>query len=128
MDLIIFLIFFVVIILIIYTKNIYESKDNIHKKHIQKLVRQAARWSAAAQQDESPIIALLHANYGAGFLWALRDIASDKEITEATGINVPIFVKNITDVQDGATKRVTKACPEFVGDIDRYLLALGGDA
>ena len=128
MDLKIILIFFVIITLVIYTKNIYESKNNIHKKHINKLVRQAARWSVAAQQDESPIIALLHANYGAGFLWALRDIASDQEIEEATGINVPIFVKKITDVQDGATKRVSKACPQFVGDLDKYLLTLGGDA
>ena len=70
----------------------------------------------------------MHANYGAGFLWALRDIASDQEIEEATGINVPIFVKKITDVQDGATKRVSKACPQFVGDLDKYLLTLGGDA
>ena len=42
-------------------------------KNINTLIRQAARWSVAAQQDESPIIALLHANYGAGYLWALKD-------------------------------------------------------
>ena len=35
---------------------------------IQIMVRQAARWSTAADQDESPMIAVLHANYGAGYL------------------------------------------------------------
>jgi hypothetical protein len=32
-------------------------------KTIRTLIRQSARWALAAQQDESPIIALLHANY-----------------------------------------------------------------
>ena len=103
----------------------------VHKSdkttEIQVLVRQAARWSAASQQDESPLVALLHANYGAGYLWALKDIATDQEIHESTGIDVLEFKQSITDVQDEATKQVSKACPQFVGDINRYLLKLSGD-
>ena len=57
--------------------------DPSHVENIQKLTRQAARWSTAAAQDDSPLIAVLHANYGAGYLWALKDIATAKQIKNA---------------------------------------------
>ena len=98
-----------------------------HKQNIQTLVRQASRWSIAAKQDESPIISLLHANYGAGFLWALKDIATDKEIEQATNIDIKEFTKKITDIQDMSTKKVSRACPKFVVNLDRELLKIGGD-
>ena len=60
----------------------------------------------------------------AGYLWALKDIATDQEIHESTGIDVLEFKQSITDVQDEATKQVSKACPQFVGDINNYLLKL----
>ena len=87
----------------------------------------SSRWSVAAQQDDSPIIALLHANYGAGYLWALKDIATDQEIYDNTGIDIIKFKQKIIDIQDKSTRRVSKACPDFLGDIDKYLLKMGGD-
>ena len=120
----IIVVLFFILIFIVKHKN---TKAKLRKDHIQKLVRQAARWSVAAQQDESPIIALLHANYGAGYLWALLDIASDVEIYRSTGINIKKFTKKITDIQDQTTKRVSAVCPKFKGNLDSYLLQLGGD-
>ena len=62
------------IIMYIITNN--NGKKNNREKQIefaaQKLVRQAARWSTAAKQDKNSMIAVLHANYGAGYLWALK--------------------------------------------------------
>ena len=107
--------------------NIIKFKSPDKKSYIETLIRQASRWSVAAQQDDSPIIALLHANYGAGYLWALKDIATDQEIYDSTGIDVIKFKKKIIDIQDEATRRVSKVCPEFVGDVDEFLLGLGGD-
>ena len=107
--------------------NIDKQKSDKQDKNIKVLVRQTARWAAAAQQDDSPIVALLHANYGAGYLWALRDIASDIEIKESTGVDILDFQKKIVDVQDASTKKVTGNCPEFIGDLDQYLLRIAGD-
>ena len=107
--------------------NIPSNSSDRITKIINTLIRQTSRWSAAAQQDDSPIIALLHANYGAGYLWALKDIASDQEITERTGLDIIKFKKKITDIQDAATRNVSKKCPQFTGDIDKFLLELGGD-
>tara|TARA_B100000700_G_C14455009_1_gene583411 strand:- start:120 stop:491 length:372 start_codon:yes stop_codon:yes gene_type:complete len=115
----------ILLFVIVLIGNVLKIKTN--KTYIETLIRQASRWSVAAQQDESPIIALLHANYGAGYLWALKDIATDQEIFENTGLDIIKFKKKIIDVQDAATKRVSRACPEFIGDVDKYLLSLGGD-
>ena len=102
---------------------------NPHPQDIRTLVRQTARWSVAATQDESPLIALLHANYGAGYLWALLDIASENEVQEAMNgeIDMDQFKKKVLDIQNAATKKVSAVCPKFYGGLDPYLLELGGD-
>ena len=95
---------------------------------IEKLVRQSARFATAAQQDESPLVSVLHANYSAGYLWALKDIATPKQIHNATGVDIKKFEEHITNVQDMVTKKTLKKCPEFAGDVDLYLATIGGEA
>ena len=106
---------------------ISNDTKSFHIELIKKLVRQTARWSTAAIQDDNPIIAVLHANYSTGYLWALKDIATDQEIYDSTGLDIIKFKQKIIDIQDKSTRRVSKACPDFLGDIDEYLLKVGGD-
>ena len=89
------------------------NKSDTKSTAIKTLVRQAARWSTAASQDQNVLIAVLHSNYAAGYLWALRDIATDQEIESATGINVLKFRDEITNTQDLTTKRLAKLCPGY---------------
>ena len=96
-------------------------------KTIRTLIRQSARWALAAQQDESPIIALLHANYAAGYLWALQDIANDIEMSQIGGIDPLKFRNQIIAIQDKCTKKVSKICPKFIGKLDHSLLRIAGD-
>src|SRR5210317_1109006 len=97
-------------------------------KSIEKLVRQSARYATAAQQDESPVIALLHANYAAAYFYALKDIASESQIHNATGIDVKKFKEHVINVQDMVTRKTSEKCPEFVGEVDVYLAQIGGEA
>jgi hypothetical protein len=115
-----------VVLLIYFNKGSKEPTTN-KKKIIQTLVRQAARWTLAAQQDQSPLIATLHANYGAGYLWALFDIATSEEIENAAGINVLQLKDNITQTQDNITQKLTKLCPQYVGRVDKFLAHAAGD-
>ncbi len=101
--------------------------EQLKKKTIQTLIRQSARYSAAATQDESPLIALLHANYGAGYLWALRDIAIDEDIKKYGNINILEFQKKITNIQDKATKLISGICPKFIGNVEHDLMRIAGD-
>lgn len=102
----------------------YNGKNN----DIKKLIRQSARYSVAGKQDASPIIAMLHANYGAGYLWAVKDIANDNEINVAvgSGFNVKKFEQKITQIQDEVNKRVSVACPKMIGENDPYLSQIAG--
>lgn len=119
---IIIFILFIFICLFNKTNNESQLKRNI----IKTLLRQCARWSVAAQQDNNELIGLLHANYGAGYLWALRDIFSDKEIEEIGEIDIIRFRDEIVKIQDEVTKRVLRKCPEF-GPKKSYLTLIGGE-
>jgi hypothetical protein len=104
------------------------GSNGASKASIEKLVRQSARFATAAQQDESPLVSVLHANYSAGYLWALKDIATPRQIHNATGVDINKFEEHISNVQDMVTKKTLKRCPEFAGDVDLYLATIGGEA
>ena len=97
---------------------------NGRKQPIKKLLQQSAKWATMAQQDESPIIAVLHANYAVGYLWALKDIANARDINRETGVNLQQFEEHIINVQSMVTKRIVKQCPELAGEIDLYLSSI----
>lgn len=83
---------------------------------VKKLVRQSSRYALAAEQDLSPMIAVLHANYSAGYLWALKDIVNEKKINAVLGKNkLKTLEDYITHVQDSSTRKATNNCPEFIG-------------
>ena len=105
-----------------------QNKTRGMNKAIEKLVRQSARSAVAAQQDASPVIAILHANYAAAYFYALKDIASESQIHNATGIDVKKFKEHITNVQDMVTRKTSEKCPDFVGEVDIYLAQIGGEA
>ena len=113
-----------IVILYLMMKN----KTRNMNSAIEKLVRQSARYAVAAQQDASPVIAILHANYAAAYFYALKDIASESQIHNATGIDVKKFKEHVTNVQDMVTRRTSEKCPEFVGEVDIYLAQIGGEA
>jgi len=105
-----------------------QNKTRGMNKAIEKLVRQSARYAVAAQQDESPVIAILHANYAAAYLYALKEFATDSQIHNATGIDVRKFKEHVTNVQDMVTKKTSEKCPDFIGEVDVYLAEIGGEA
>ena len=118
--------YLIAIIFVLYL--MMQNKTRGMNKAIEKLVRQSARYAVAAQQDASPVIAILHANYAAAYFYALKDIASESQIHNATGIDVKKFKEHVTNVQDMVTRRTSEKCPDFVGEVDIYLAQIGGEA
>ena len=119
-------VYFIIAIFVLFL--ITQNKTRVMNKAIEKLVRQSARYATAAQQDKSPVIAILHANYAAAYLYALKDIATESQIHNTTGINVKKFKEHVINVQDMVTKKTTETCPEFAGQVDIYLAEIGGAA
>lgn len=91
-----------------------------------KLIRQSARYSLASRNDQSPLIALLHANYGVGYWFALKDISGEYN----PDINMLKYEAEIDNIQDAATKKVVYVCPNFVGNLgeNESLLKIAGDS
>jgi hypothetical protein len=118
--------YLIAIIFVLYL--VMQNKTRGVNKAIEKLVRQSARYAVAAQQDASPVIAVLHANYAAAYFYALKEFATDSQIHNATGIDVKKFKEHVTNVQDMVTKKTSAKCPEFVGEVDIYLAQIGGEA
>jgi hypothetical protein len=76
------------------------------------LFHQMARWSTAATQDENPMIAVLHANYGVGYMMALQSIASDDELERMLGVsNLRALFREVERAQHEATVKMATACP-----------------
>jgi len=96
-------------------------------QHIKILGRQTLRWATAAMQDESPLIAMLHANYGVAYLSALKDIAKDEEIERVLDINIDDMKAYIYMAQDTAVKKSLGMCPQFGPDIPEFVRRLSGE-
>ena len=94
---------------------------------IKKLIRQSSRYAIASKQDNNPLINVLHANYAASYMFALKDIFSDNEIEYILGSkeNRLKYEKEIIDIQDKSTKMAVKICPKYGGETS-YLNSLSG--
>jgi hypothetical protein len=103
--------------------NMNDAKTNA----IKSILRGSSRYALASLQDRSPMIALLHANYGAGYFWAMRDAFNSTDIENATGIKILDYEKKITDIQDASTKEVVKACPQFATNVDLSLAKIANE-
>lgn len=102
----------ILLCIILYIGFQYMNKQMDCQKNdtIKILLRQASKWTVASTQDSNPIVALLHANYGVGYISALRDIATDKEIEAATGIDINGLKSEIISEQNKITTHVMKMC------------------
>jgi hypothetical protein len=118
-----FIIIIIIIIFILFKTLFKTVENNNNNNHIKILLRQISRWGVAAEQDESPMIAVLHANYAVGYLQALTDIATEKEINKYLDFNK--FKWNIYKIQDDAVKKAVKVCPQYIGNINKELALLG---
>ncbi len=90
------------------------------QKNINSLTRQMLRWYIASTQDNEVIIKNLHSNYAMGYLSALRNIATDDEIYQSTGLDVQKISKAIAAQQDASLIKFAQECPDLIPDDDVY--------
>lgn len=112
----------VFVIFLIFGKK--SSKEPFSDTSIDKLVKQAAKWSLESTTDQNPITSAMHANYGAAYLLALSDIASDKQIEDATGIDMLKFRNEIMTAQDNAMRKLSNVCQAYIPNNSSYLMQI----
>lgn len=76
----------------------------------------------ASSQDQAPAIAVLHANYGMGYLLALKDLVTNEEFQRITGANLLDFEQRIARIQDAATLRLVERCETLIPEGDPTLI------
>ena len=104
----------IILILGINTMNYTPINNYRFENSIRKLYRQTSRWAAAAIQDDSEIIRVLHANYATGYLWAIKDIVSNTEFKHITGEDLLLFENKIVKIQDDSTIRLINKCKSLI--------------
>lgn len=107
--------------------NTSNKQTNKYDEIIKTLVRQATRYSNASLQDKTPLISVLHANYGAGYWFALNDVFTTDQIQKVIHSDPLIIRDKITNIQDNATKKLVNACPNVTNGIDIQLSKLAGE-
>ena len=112
--------------LIFYTFFNKKKECNCNEQ-IKTILRGSARYSLASIQDKSPLIALLHINYGLGYFWALKDAFTDQEIYNSTNLDILEYQTKITNLQDIITKSIIKLCPNFANELDVNLARIAGE-
>ena len=118
-----FYLFIAIFILIVVMQN----RSRGMKQSIEKMVKQSAKYAIMAQQDSSPVMSVRHGNYAAAYIHALKDIANETQIHNATGIDVKKFKEHIFNVQEMTTKKTVDQFPDFAGQSDMYLSEIAGN-
>lgn len=97
---------------LVYPSN---SRDTVHEI-IRRIIRQAARWTTASEQDATPLVKVVHANYGAAYMFALNDAgirSDDVEDAMGSGFQYQPFYDHIVQQQDNANKAAVSESPSF---------------
>jgi hypothetical protein len=96
-------------------------------EQLKKLLKQSAKYATMAQQDGSPLISTLHANYAMGYFLALKDISTPKDVKRFTGVDMDEYETHMTAIRDMATRKVIDRCPQITGDVNNYIAQIAGD-
>lgn len=75
------------------------------------LLRHAARWAAAAEQDASPLMAMMHSNYASAYLQVLKELYTPAELGAAAGVDFPQLEERIMAMQGRVQTQLVEACP-----------------
>lgn len=81
---------------------------------LRTLVKEAARWSAVAEQDTNGMLRVLHTTYAVAYLNASRNFADDKELEKLSGVRVGELQAQVQAQQQAAIQKVGAACPGVV--------------
>ena len=89
------------------------SRDTVsNSSKLASLVRQAARWGAAAEQDGSALMALTHANYAAAYLQVLRELYGDAALADAaSSFRISELQAKIDSIQTRTQRDAASQCP-----------------
>jgi len=76
----------------------------------QAVIRRAAQWSTSAQQDDNPVLRLVHINYAIAQINALRVILADADIERIAAVKPREMVASLREQQSQAIRKLGETC------------------
>tara|TARA_R110002073_G_scaffold302919_1_gene470707 strand:+ start:338 stop:730 length:393 start_codon:yes stop_codon:yes gene_type:complete len=110
-----------IIVAIVILGLFYLSRRGIPHDKVRSLVQRSAAFAVQAQQDTAPVQSIVHATYANAYLDALKNMSSEREIQQASGVNLKVFEEHINNVQSSVTQKVLEKVPDLAGTVDLYL-------
>lgn len=102
----------------------YFWKSGTPRDRVQTLIQKCASYAVQAQQDASPVQGMLHANYAAAYLDALKVVSSERQVQQVGAVNLGTFQAHVLNVQKSVTDKALQAVPELAGKVDLYLQSI----
>ena len=78
---------------------------------VKTLVKDAAKWAAVAQQDQNPLMGLVHATYAMAYINVAREMFSAKDLQTLCGIDTDELYTMINHTQEQTAQQVGTQCP-----------------
>lgn len=80
------------------------------------MIEQSTRFSSMAQQDTSPTLQMIHCCYALAYAQIARNITSDRDIENITGIDINELIYYLQECESFAIKNVGQQCPAMKVD------------
>ena len=96
-------------------------KPRPNAQAVKQLIKGSAKWASDSRQDGNPLTSMVHSCYAVGYLSALKDIASPKEINRITAIDFDKFQEHIINSQEYSKNKLLEKCPQLKEETDLYL-------
>ncbi len=94
-------------------------QDKVPKKQSQQIasiLENAGQWHVASNQDQNPVVALVHASYALASARSLQHLAPEQHIAKLTGTNVGELVRHLEREQQDAMHAIFQSCPSLRPD------------
>ena len=91
----------------------WAGRSRVTRDAVQKLVKECSTWAIMSQQDKSPLLALIHANYAVSHIYALQQIATPEFIYEATSVHIDKLESEVTNLQKLCSDNLIREHPEI---------------
>lgn len=104
--------FLAIVFCILWLFSFVKSHDKTDTSAVVKqLVQSSAQWNSSSLQDNSKILALMHANYAMAYMNAARSLASDSQIETWTHARMDELLREQQESQTKAIQSLGNDCP-----------------
>jgi len=111
---------FIIVMIVWIFASQKSTRNALDARALKDLIKSSQQWAARSEQDGSPLVSLMNANYAMAYFNVARSIGSDQDIYAHTHANVDSLIQDIETTQKRAVEKVTKVCPSVAPSMSKF--------